>query len=432
MQWKMKVKTVLSIIAEETVVIKISQALSIFLLNIDAEFNVISQRFTVTNEMIKLNTKIPHFFLLSNHFIYCYEAYLMKYQLRDSWDQKHNCEHVFYVLKKNEPDLIMSLSALKKKQVHIDCKLHSWCFSINSQMLSLENLNKFEETAEKPVTCTFLWSVLKLLTVHLQGTATVLSIPQAYVDYADVFSKFEAECLSAHEKHDYVIDNNEKNPSHSPLYNLWDKELQVLQSYLNDVLMKGWIQHSVSSAEASVLFTSKKDNSLWLCVDYCKLNNITVKNHHSLLLISETLNWLSSVKIFIKLNLKDVYHCICICTDNEWKTAFHTHYSHFEYLIMSFELANAPATFQAYINWALAENMNFICVVYLNNILIYSQSEEEHKHHVCEILEQLQRYKLFVNLKKCVFFINTVEFLRFIVSITDVTMNSQQIDTIKT
>jgi len=68
---------------------------------------------------------------------------------------------------------------------------------------------------------------------------------------------------------------------------------------------------------------------------------------------------------------------------------FHTHYDHFEYLIMSFELVNAPATFQAYINQALAEHMNFICVVYLNNILIYSQLKEEHKHHVCEILEQL-------------------------------------------
>jgi len=105
----------LSIIAEETVVIKTDQALCIFLLNIDAEFNVISQCFTVANEMIKLNVKISHFLLLSGHFIYCYKAYLMKYQLKDSWNQKHNCEHVFYALKKNEPDLIMSLSALKKK-----------------------------------------------------------------------------------------------------------------------------------------------------------------------------------------------------------------------------------------------------------------------------------------------------------------------------
>jgi len=175
--------------------------------------------------MIKLNAKISHFLLLSGHFIYCYEAYLIKYRLRDSWDQKHNCEHVFYTLKKNEPDLIMSLSALRKKQVHIDCKLCSWHFSINSQTLSLKNLNKFEETAERSVTCAFLWAVLKLLTVCLQGTATASSIPQTYADYADVFSESEAECLSAHKKHDYVIDNNEKNSSHSPLYNLSDKKL---------------------------------------------------------------------------------------------------------------------------------------------------------------------------------------------------------------
>ncbi len=215
----------LSIIAEETVVVKISQALCIFLLNIGAEFNVISQCFTVTNEMIKLNAEILHFLLLSDHFIYCYEAYLIKYQLRDSWDQKHNCEHVFYALKKDEPDLIMSLSALEKKQVHIDCELCSWHFSINLQMLSLKDLNKFKETAERSVTCAFLWAVLKLLTVCLQGTATVSSIPQTYADYADVFSKSKAECLSAHEKHNYVIDNNEKNPSHSSLYNLLSKEL---------------------------------------------------------------------------------------------------------------------------------------------------------------------------------------------------------------
>ncbi len=64
------------------------------------------------------------------------------------------------------------------------------------------------------------------------------SIPQAYADYVNVFLKSEAECLSAHEKHDYVIDNNEENPSHSSLYNLSEKKLQVLQSYLNNVLVK--------------------------------------------------------------------------------------------------------------------------------------------------------------------------------------------------
>ncbi len=205
----------------------------------------------------------------------------------------------------------------------------------------------------------------------------------------------------------------------------------MLRNYLNDALTKGWIQHSVSSAEAPVLFASKKDSSLQLCVDYHELNRITVKNHHSLPLISETLNWLSGAKIFIKLDLKDVYHHICICKGDEWKTAFCTRYGHFEYLVMPFGLANAPATFQAYINQTLTGHINSICVVYLNDILIYSQSKEKHKCHVCEILEQLQRYKLFINLKKCAFSTDTVEFLRFIVFITDVTMNLQRVDTIK-
>jgi len=155
-----------------------------------------------------------------------------------------------------------------------------------------------------------------------------------------------------------------------------------------------------------------------------------VKNHYSLLLISEILNQLSNVKIFIKLDLKNVYHYIHIKMNNKWKTVFCMCYNHFEYLIMSFKLINTSAIFQIYINRTLAKFMNFICVVYLNNILIYLQSEKEHKHHVCKILEQLQHYKLYTNLKKCVFFINIVKFLKFIVSITDVMMNSQWIDII--
>jgi len=155
-----------------------------------------------------------------------------------------------------------------------------------------------------------------------------------------------------------------------------------------------------------------------------------VKNHHSLLLINKILNWLSDIKIFIKLNFKNVYHHICIKMNNKWKTTFHTHYDHFKYLIMSFKFINTSAIFQIYINRTLAKFMNFICVVYLNNILIYLQSKKEHKHHIYKILKQLQHYKLYTNLKKCVFSINTVKFLEFIMLIIDVMMNLWWIDII--
>jgi len=98
-------------------------------------------------------------------------------------------------------------------------------------------------------------------------------------------------------------------------------------------------------------------------------------------------------------------------------------YNHFEYLIMSFKFINTSAIFQIYINRVFVKLMNFICVVYLNDIFIFLQSEKEHKHYVCKILKQLQHYKLYTNLKKCVFFTDTVKFLKFIMSIIDVTMN---------
>ena len=186
-----------------------------------------------------------------------------------------------------------------------------------------------------------------------------------------MFSIENADILLSHKVIDHAIDLNEREPLYDLLYNLFNTELEVLRTYLNDVLVKGWIQCSVSSAETSVLFVLKKNRELHLYVNYWDLNQIMIKNRYPLPLISETLNWLSEAKIFFKLNLKDTYHHIQIKEGNEWKTAFHTCYSHFKYMIMSFRLVNTSVTFQDYINWALTEIVNIFCVVYLNNILIY-------------------------------------------------------------
>ena len=109
---------------------------------------------------------------------------------------------------------------------------------------------------------------------------------------------------------------------------------------------------------------------------------------------------------------------------------FCTYYSHFEYMIMSFELVNAPAMFQAYINWALAGLVDIFCVIYLDNILIYSETLEQHHKHVKEVLERLQKFQLYASLKKCEFSTQKVKFLEFIISITGVAMNSCRVETI--
>ena len=115
------------------------------------------------------------------------------------------------------------------------------------------------------------------------------------------------------------------------LYNLFQKKLTKLRRYIKNVLIKKWIKHFVSFADASIFFVFKKNNDLRLYVNYKKLNAITIKNRHSLFLITKILNRFCEIKCFIKLNLKNVYHRIRIKIDNKWKTTFRTRYDHFEY-----------------------------------------------------------------------------------------------------
>ncbi len=154
------------------------------------------------------------------------------------------------------------------------------------------------------------------------------------------------------------------------------------KQYLNDVLAKEWIKHFVSSTDASILFILKKNDNLHLCMNYWDLNKITIKNRHSLSLISETLDRFSRVKQFIKLNLKNVYHCFRIWREDEWKMMFYICYNHFKYMIMSFNLINASVIFQTYINKILTELLNNFYIVYLNDILIFFVEKTDHVDHM--------------------------------------------------
>ena len=422
----MKIEMWISIIIEDTVTIE-SKFISVqILLNTDAEVNVISQHFIMQTEMKSLNSELSCSVLLNEQHHYCYSTYLVTYQLKDSWDQKCNCEHIFYALDKNEFKLVLDLLTLEKKQIKIDCEMWEWCFEIKLQSLSLkESSEDFEQSLRKEsMICALLWVQSVFISVHLQDIKLTLTISVSYSDYADVFLKKEASQLFTHEKHDYAIEINEEESLHESLYNLSETELNVLRKYLDNVLVKSWIKHFISLINTSVLFVSKKDEDLRLCMNYQDLNCITIKNWHLLSLISETLDWLSETEIFIKLDLKNAYHCIWIQQNNKWKTVFCTCYDHFEYMIMLFKLINASVIFQIYINQVFVNIVNSLCVVYLNDILIYSHDKEKHEHHVCEVLEWLHKFKLYINLKKCAFFINNVKFLKFIVSTDSITMNS--------
>jgi hypothetical protein len=258
---------------------------------------------------------------------------------------------------------------------------------------------------------------------------TVPSVPVKYHEFADVFNNESAAELPRSGGAEHAIDTT-ADPPFGPLYSLSEVQLRALRDYLQEALAQGWITHSVSPAGAPILFVPKKDGGLRLCVDYRGLNKVTVKNRHPLPLINETLDRLVGAKRYTKLDLKDAYHRIRIKAGDEWKTAFRTRYGHFEYRVMPFGLANAPATFQAYINKALHGLLDDICVVYLDDILIYSHEEERHEEHVRRVLERLQQYSLFANLKKCVFDVDEVEFLGFIVGTKGVSVDRSRIETI--
>ena len=121
-----------------------------------------------------------------------------------------------------------------------------------------------------------------------------------------------------------------------------------------------------------------------------------------------------------------------IRTGDKWKTAFHCRYGHFEYCMVPFELVNALAAFQAYINLALREFLDFFVIGYLDNLVIYLKKHKDHTEHVCKVLEKLHQYNLYVKLSKCVFNLSKIKFLGFIVNRLRVAMNLVNLGSIAT
>jgi hypothetical protein len=143
----------------------------------------------------------------------------------------------------------------------------------------------------------------------------------------------------------------------------------------------------MSPAGAPIHFVKKKDGTLQLSVDYRRLNDITIKDHTPLPLIGEALDRLSNAKIYTKLDVPDAYHDLRIAMGDEWKTTFRMKYGLYEYRVMPFGLTNTPASFQRWMNEVLSDYLDVFCIAYLDDILIYSDSLEEHQWHVRQVLQ---------------------------------------------
>ena len=196
-------------------------------------------------------------------------------------------------------------------------------------------------------------------------------------------------------------------------------------------LAKGFIQPSKSPFGAPVIFVKKKDGSLRLCMDYRALNKITIKNKYSLPRIDDLLDRMNGAQVFSKIDLRQGYHQIRIAAEDVHKTAFRTRYGHYEFKVMPFGLTNAPATFQALMNEIFRPYLDDFVVVYLDDILIYSKSKEEHLEHLQKILTALRDNKLFGKLSKCEFFKTEVEYLGHVISEKGIQVDPKKTSAIK-
>ncbi|KAJ1041135.1 hypothetical protein NDA10_004492 [Ustilago hordei] len=268
--------------------------------------------------------------------------------------------------------------------------------------------------------------------VEVDKVVTAADIPKPYQHLRDVFDEVEADKLPHHTEHDLHLELIEGGkPPQGPLYLKGPKEMSELRRYLDENLEKGFIRPSKSPARSPVLFVPKKDGGLRLCVDYRGLNEITVKNRAPLPLIEEQLFLLRKARIYTKLDLRAAYNLIRIAKGDEWKTAFGTQLGLYEYLVMPFGLANAPAHFQSFINDIFRDIIGIYVVVYLDDFLIFSDTEEVHVKHVTEVLTRLRSNRLFAKLSKCEFHTKTVEFLGYIIKPTGIEMDPEKVRTVK-
>ena len=209
-----------------------------------------------------------------------------------------------------------------------------------------------------------------------------------------------------------------------PIYVLSEKELEVLRTYLKNMLHSGKIRSGKSSACAPILFVPKKEGRcLRLCVDYRGLNKVTIINRYPLPLMNELRDCVRGAKIFTKLDFKSGYNLIRIKEGDEWKTAFPMRYGLFEYKVMPFWLANSPAIFRNMMNEIFRDMIDLGVVIYLSDILIYSENDQDHIVLVKGVLEWIQEHQLAIAADKCEWHRSRVNLLDYISSPEGVDMD---------
>ncbi|GBG78510.1 hypothetical protein CBR_g27737 [Chara braunii] len=217
---------------------------------------------------------------------------------------------------------------------------------------------------------------------------------------------------------------------HQAPYRLSIPEVTELKHQLEELLRLGFIKPSNSPWGAPVLFACKADGTLRLCIDYRGLNRYTVKNSYPMPRADELFDHLAGNRFFTKIDLRSGYHQIRVATEDQPKTAFRSCFGHYEFTVMPFGLTNVPATFQMAMNDIFRDILEEYVLVYLDDILVYSRTLEDHLRHLRDVLQSLRKHSFYAKLSKCRFAQRKVDFLGHHVSEQGLHMDDAKITAI--
>ncbi|KAL0544115.1 hypothetical protein IC582_019226 [Cucumis melo] len=348
----------------------------------------------------------------------------------------HVIEVTLIVLDMLDFDVILGMDWLAANHASIDCSRKEVTFNPPS-MASF----KFKGGGSKSLPQVI--SAIRASKLLSQGTwgilASVVDTREADVslssepvvrDYPDVFPE-ELPGLPPHREVEFAI---ELEPGTVPIsrapYRMAPAELKELKVQLQELLDKGFIRPSVSPWGAPVLFVKKKDGSMRLCIDYRELNKVTVKNRYPLPRIDDLFDQLQGATVFSKIDLRSGYHQLRIKDEDIPKTAFRSRYGHYEFIVMSFGLTNAPAVFMDLMNRVFREFLDTFVIVFIDDILIYSKTEAEHEEHLRMVLQTLRDNKLYAKFSKCEFWLKQVSFLGHVISKAGVSVDPAKIEAV--
>ncbi len=248
-----------------------------------------------------------------------------------------------------------------------------------------------------------------------------------------MFSKVAAETLPPHRagiNFRVELIEGATLPKAGGIYGLKHEHLLLQKEMIDEELRKGFIRKYKGPHAASMFGVPKKDASVRWVTDYKPINAITVKNQYPLPNINHLLLQLQRGKIFSKIDLRGAYNLVRVAEGHEWATAFRTKWGMFKWLVMPFGLSNAPACFQQFVNNIFWDMIDCRVLVYLDNILVYLQTQEEHDALVLRVLTHLRANKLYGKISKCEFDCAKVEFLGYVVSNRGLAMDQKKVKTI--